>query len=243
MRHFNFILLGRAVWGKTIPFGDEDKDGNGHGTHCAGTVAGKTYGIAKKAKIVAVKVLRSNGSGTMSDVVKGIEYVAKAHKERQASAIAIAKKHKKKAKRVLSAANMSLGGGKSRALDMAVNAVVAAGVHFAVAAGNDDRDACGYSPAAANAAITVGATTVEDTRAWFSNWGRCVDIFGPGKKNETYCFRTSNQERVDRKQDCDQHHLRNKYGFTPYCRNHRFLPFPKGMARSEHQGVQGQDDL
>jgi cerevisin len=103
--------------------------------------------------------------GSLSDVVKGIEYVAKAH--------TIAKKHKKKAKRVLSAANTSLGGGKSRALDtMAVNAVVAAG--------NDDRDACGYSPAAATSAITVGATTVEDLRAWFSNWGKCVDIFGPG---------------------------------------------------------------
>jgi cerevisin len=116
----------------------------------------------------------------MSDVVKGIEYVAKAHKARIASEATIAKKHKRKSKRVLSAANMSLGGGKSRALDMAVNAVVAAGVHFAVAAGNDDRDACGYSPAASTAAITVGASTVEDSRAWFSNWGRCVDIFGPG---------------------------------------------------------------
>ncbi|OQO06014.1 Subtilisin-like serine protease pepC, partial [Cryoendolithus antarcticus] len=70
---------GRASWGKTIPQGDEDKDGNGHGTHCSGTVAGKKYGVAKKAHIKAVKVLRSNGSGSMSDVVKGVEYAAESH--------------------------------------------------------------------------------------------------------------------------------------------------------------------
>jgi cerevisin len=171
---------GRAVWGKTIPQNDVDQDGNGHGTHVAGTVAGKTFGVAKKAQIVAVKVLGSNGSGTMSDVVRGIEYVAQAHNERVESERSLAKKENRKPKRVLSAANMSLGGGKSRALDMAVNAVVDAGVHFAVAAGNDNKDACGYSPASANKAITVGATTIKDSRAWFSNWGKCVDIFAPG---------------------------------------------------------------
>ena len=69
---------GRAVWGATIPEGDEDEDGNGHGTHVAGTIASKTYGVAKKAKIVAVKVLRSNGSGTMTDVLKGVEWAAEA---------------------------------------------------------------------------------------------------------------------------------------------------------------------
>jgi cerevisin len=120
-------------------------------------------------------VLRSNGSGTMSDVVAGVEWVAKDHKKREELA-----KAEPSPKKVKSVANMSLGGGKSRALDLAVNAVVAAGVHFAVAAGNDNRDACNYSPAAAEQAITVGATTVEDSRAWFSNWGKCVDIFGPG---------------------------------------------------------------
>ncbi|KAL3897473.1 MAG: hypothetical protein SGCHY_003388 [Lobulomycetales sp.] len=113
----------------------------------------------------------------MSDVVRGVEYVAQAHKAR---VLAASQAKGKKKKRVLSAANMSLGGGKSRALDMAVNAVVQAGVHFAVAAGNDDRDACSYSPAAATEAITVGATTISDTRAWFSNWGSCLDIFAPG---------------------------------------------------------------
>ncbi|KAJ3224113.1 serine protease [Clydaea vesicula] len=170
---------GRAIWGATIPEGDADIDGNGHGTHCAGTSAGKTYGIAKKAKVVAVKVLRSNGSGSMSDVVKGIEWVSKHHKqlvEEYNAKVAAGEQPKK----IKSVANMSLGGGKSRALDMAVNAAVAAGVHFAVAAGNDDRDACNYSPAGADKAITVGATTIEDDRAWFSNYGKCVDIFAPG---------------------------------------------------------------
>ena len=139
-------------------------------------MVGKKFGVAKGAKVVAVKVLRSNGSGSMSDVIKGVEWVVNDHKRRQREA-KTSKKGENDA--VLSAANMSLGGGKSAALDAVVNAAVAAGVHFAVAAGNDNRDACQYSPAAANKAITVGATTIEDSRAWFSNWGKCVDIFAP----------------------------------------------------------------
>ena len=166
---------GRASWGKTIPQNDEDKDGNGHGTHCSGTVAGKKYGVAKKAHIKAVKVLRSNGSGSMSDVVKGVEYAAESHLEQ----VEIAKKGKKKGFKG-SAANMSLGGGKSAILDQAVNAAVDAGIHFAVAAGNDNADSCNYSPAAAAKAVTVGASTLADERAYFSNYGKCNDIFAPG---------------------------------------------------------------
>lgn len=162
---------GRAVWGATIPTGDSDTDGNGHGTHCAGTIGSEEYGVSKKAKIVAVKVLKSNGSGTMSDVVKGVEFAANAH-------VKEAKNPKSGFKG--STANMSLGGGKSPALDLAVNAAVKAGLHFAVAAGNDDADACNYSPAAAESAVTVGASTLSDTRAYFSNYGKCVDIFAPG---------------------------------------------------------------
>jgi cerevisin len=162
---------GRAHWGKTIPSGDADQDGNGHGTHCSGTVGGKKYGVAKKANIYAVKVLRSNGSGTMSDVVKGVEFAAEAHLKK----VAAAKKNFKG-----SAANMSLGGGKSPALDQAVNAAVGLGLNFAVAAGNDNADACDYSPAAAARAVTVGASTLGDERAYFSNYGKCVDIFAPG---------------------------------------------------------------
>ncbi|EGV63338.1 serine protease [Yamadazyma tenuis] len=162
---------GRAVWGSTIPYGDSDVDGNGHGTHCAGTIGSAAYGIAKQAKIVAVKVLRSNGSGSMSDVVKGVEFAAKSHQDE-------AKAGKKGFKG--SAANMSLGGGKSTALDLAVNAAVKLGLNFAVAAGNENQDACNTSPAAAENAITVGASTISDARAYFSNYGKCVDIFAPG---------------------------------------------------------------
>jgi len=166
---------GRAVWGVTVPDNDADIDGNGHGTHVAGTVAGKRYGVSKNAKVVAIKVLRSNGSGTMSDVIKGVEYAAQFH-------IAEKEKARKEGRPFKgSGANMSLGGGKSQALDSAVNGAVDVGLNFAVAAGNDNRDACEYSPAAAENAITVGASTIEDERAWFSNHGPCVDVFGPGK--------------------------------------------------------------
>ncbi|ODV79117.1 vacuolar protease B [Suhomyces tanzawaensis NRRL Y-17324] len=164
-------FAGRAKWGSTIPTGDADIDGNGHGTHCAGTIASDSYGVAKKAEVVAVKVLRSNGSGSMSDVVKGVEFAAKSHLE-------AAKNGKKGFKG--STANMSLGGGKSPALDQVVDAAVNAGIHFAVAAGNENQDACNTSPASSEKAITVGASTISDARAYFSNYGKCVDIFGPG---------------------------------------------------------------
>ncbi|WOO80552.1 Subtilisin-like protease [Vanrija pseudolonga] len=162
---------GRARWGATIPSGDPDEDGNGHGTHCAGTIGSAKYGVAKAAEIVAVKVLRSNGSGSMSDVVKGVLWAAKdAEKQKKAGGT----KHKG------SVANMSLGGGKAQSLDDAVDAAVESGLHFAVAAGNDNRDACTFSPAASKLAVTVGASTIGDERAYFSNHGKCVDIFAPG---------------------------------------------------------------
>lgn len=167
---------GRAEWGTTVPANDEDVDGNGHGTHCSGTVAGKKYGVAKKAHIKAVKVLKSNGSGTMSDVVKGVEWAALSHEK----SIKAAKNGQGKKGFKGSAANMSLGGGKSVTLDISVNAAVDAGIHFAVAAGNDNANACDYSPAAAEKAVTVGASTLADERAYFSNYGKCNDIFAPG---------------------------------------------------------------
>ncbi|KAI9045359.1 S8 family peptidase [Aspergillus affinis] len=166
---------GRATWGKTIPTNDEDADGNGHGTHCSGTIAGKKYGVAKKANLFAVKVLRSSGSGTMSDVVQGVEWAVQSHLKRSKDA----KDGKVKGFKG-SVANMSLGGGKSKTLEDAVNAGVEAGLHFAVAAGNDNADACSYSPAAAENAVTVAASTLQDERAYFSNFGKCTDIFAPG---------------------------------------------------------------
>ncbi|KAJ3826824.1 peptidase S8/S53 domain-containing protein [Lentinula raphanica] len=161
----------RAHWGITIPQNDVDEDANGHGTHCAGTIASDSYGVAKKAEVYAVKVLGSNGSGTMSDVIKGVEWATN-------SAVAKAKAGSSKHKG--SVANMSLGGGKSPTLDTAVNRATEKGLHFAVAAGNENRDACNSSPAAAEKAITVGASTISDERAYFSNYGPCVDVFAPG---------------------------------------------------------------
>lgn len=158
---------GRAKWGKTIPLFDLDIDGNGHGTHCAGTIGSKTFGVAKKANLIAVKVLRTSGFGTNSDVIKGVEWVAKQ-----------ARKNAKTGRQ--SAANMSLGGGRSVTLEKVVDRAVEFGVHFAVAAGNDAEDACEYSPAAASGPVTVGASTSADTMAYFSNFGKCVDIFAPG---------------------------------------------------------------
>ncbi|KAG1135894.1 hypothetical protein G6F37_013858 [Rhizopus arrhizus] len=150
----------------TIPTDDDDQDGNGHGSHCAGTIAGKKYGVAKLAEPVAVKVLKSNGSGSMSDVVAGVDWATSDFLNRKKQAQEAGKPFKG------AAANMSLGGGKSAALDRIVNGAVDAGLVFAVAAGNDNKDACDYSPARAEKAITVGASTVFDERAYFSNYVR-----------------------------------------------------------------------
>jgi len=158
---------------------DVDVDGNGHGTHCAGTIASRKYGVAKAANVIAVKVLGSNGSGTTSDVVGGITYAVQASIKKAVQAAAELKATGRTRYKG-SVANMSLGGGKSRALDQAVNRAVDSGLHFAVAAGNDNRDACDYSPAGAENAVTVGATTITDERAYFSNHGKCVDVLAPG---------------------------------------------------------------
>lgn len=159
-------FAGRATFGATFTT-DGKNDGYGHGTHVAGTVAGSTYGIAKKAKLVSVKVLNASGSGTYAGVISGIQWTAT-----DAVAKGIAKK---------SVANMSLGGGKNQAVNDAVAAAVSAGVTFAIAAGNSyGDDAQYYSPASEPTAITVGATDITDRMADFSNQGALVDIFGPG---------------------------------------------------------------
>ncbi|GAA1693299.1 serine protease [Glycomyces endophyticus] len=148
------------------------QDGNGHGTHVAGTVGGTVYGVAKNVTLHGVRVLDNAGSGTTAGVVNGINWVA-------ANAIEPA------------VANMSLGGGYSASLNNAVEAAVDAGVTFAVAAGNEDQDACNVSPASAPSAITVAASDNTDTRAYFSNFGSCVDVFAPGV-GITSAWHTSN---------------------------------------------------
>jgi cerevisin len=115
----------------------------------------------------------------MGDVVGGVVWAAQEAAAKMAAAKAEFAATGKTSHKG-SVANMSLGGGKSRALDDAVNAAVDSGMHFAVAAGNDNRDACSFSPAAAEKAVTVGASTLSDDRAYFSNHGKCVDVFAPG---------------------------------------------------------------
>ncbi|MGW2402095.1 S8 family serine peptidase [Kitasatospora sp. NPDC001664] len=137
------------------------QDGNGHGTHVAGTIAGTKYGVAKAAKVVGVRVLDNNGSGTTAGVVSGVEWVTK-------NAVKPA------------VANLSLGGSPSTTLDNAVAASIASGVTYAVAAGNSNANANNYSPARVPTAITVGSTTNTDARSSFSNYGTRVDLFAPG---------------------------------------------------------------
>ncbi|MEU4075710.1 serine protease [Streptomyces venezuelae] len=153
---------GRASYGyDAIDNDNTAQDGHGHGTHVAGTVAGTSYGVAKKAKIVGVRVLDNSGSGTTEQVVAGIDWVT-----RNAVKPAVA--------------NMSLGGGVDTVLDAAVRNSIASGVTYAVAAGNDSSNASNYSPARVTEAITVGSTTNTDARSSFSNYGTVLDIFAPG---------------------------------------------------------------
>ena len=155
---------GRAVRGyDAVGDGQNGSDCNGHGTHVAGTVGGTTYGVARSARLVAVRVLGCDGSGTMSGVIAGLDWVA-ANAARPA------------------VANLSLGGGASASVDDAVRRISAAGIAVIAAAGNDGVDACTSSPARAPEALTIGASDRNDARPSWSNHGACVDLFAPGEE-------------------------------------------------------------
>jgi subtilisin family serine protease len=166
---------GRAVHGAdtTSPVGVTSDDCNGHGTHVAGTIGGSTYGVAKSVRLVAVRVLTCAGTGLNSGVIAGVDWVTGNHQAGQPAV-----------------ANMSLGGGKSAALEQAVASSIADGITYAVAAGNETEDACTGSPSGLPAAITVGSTTTTDARSSFSDFGSCVDFFAPGSSITSASFLT-----------------------------------------------------
>lgn len=157
---------GRGGMGFSSINEDTKGDGHGHGSHCAGTALGSTYGVARGANLIGVKVLSASGGGSTSGVIKGVEWAVN--------------NQKKKFKNQAAVLSMSLGGGASSAMDKAVNAASSAGHIVVVAAGNANDNACKFSPARANQAITVGSTTKSDQRSYFSNYGNCVDIWAPG---------------------------------------------------------------
>jgi len=156
----NVEFENRATWG-TNTVDSKTTDGNGHGTHCAGTIGGKTYGMAKQAKLVAVKVLSDSGSGSNAGVISGINWAVNN-------------------KKGPSVGSMSLGGGKAATMNSAVTSATEQGLIMVVAAGNDNANACNYSPASTPEAITVAASDNKDTKATFSNHGTCVHVYAPG---------------------------------------------------------------
>jgi subtilisin family serine protease len=169
IRYTHTQFGGRAVKGvDEVTSGGSASDCNGHGTHVSGTVGGSTYGVAKSVRLVSVRVLNCNGSGTTSGVIAGVDWVTGNH---AAGAPAVA--------------NMSLGGTASSSLDTAVSNSISDGVSYAIAAGNGNifgvaQNACNYSPARVAAAMTISATDRTDTKASWANYGSCVDWFAPG---------------------------------------------------------------
>jgi len=159
----NEDFQGRASFGATFT-DDGPHDLNGHGTHVAGTVGGHKYGVAKNVTLIAVKVLDEEGSGSYAGIIKGIDWTIASHQKRKRPSVA----------------NMSLGGPLNAIINEAVAKLVSSGVVTAVAAGNEDSDACETSPASVETVISVGATDKKDVRSVFSNWGTCVDILAPG---------------------------------------------------------------
>ncbi|CAH1781640.1 unnamed protein product [Owenia fusiformis] len=159
---------GRAYHGTTTVYapGSDSHDVDGHGTHVAATVAGKTYGIAKKARIFAVKVLGDNGGGTTSSILRGLQWVRQQTKRSSRRSVI----------------NMSLGGRGSKTEDAWVNALASENVPVVVAAGNSHRPASYYSPSRATGVFTVAASDWTDNLCSFSNYGKSVDIIAPGEQ-------------------------------------------------------------
>ncbi|WEV28946.1 S8 family peptidase [Streptomyces sp. 71268] len=157
-RHADFGGRAQNVYNSV---GGSGEDCHGHGTHVGGTVGGNSYGVAKGVALRGVKVLGCDGSGSFAGIIAGFDWV-------RANAAKPA------------VANASLGGGYSAAVNTAAANLANSGVHLSVAAGNDNRDACNYSPASAASVLTVAASDSSDRKASFSNYGRCVETYAPG---------------------------------------------------------------
>ncbi|KAG0365105.1 peptidase S8/S53 domain-containing protein [Gamsiella multidivaricata] len=158
---------GRAQHGPAfIPGTDDVSDRNGHGTFVAALAAGSTYGVAKEAQIISLKALDDAGAGRLSNVLGAIEWVVK--------------RHVSLGNRARSIINLSLGAEHNEPTNAAIQEAMRLGIHFSIAAGNDGKDACQFSPASTPGAMTVGATNEDDTVADYSNWGPCVAIYAPG---------------------------------------------------------------
>ena len=141
--------------------GGDGTDCNGHGTHVAGTIGGATYGVAKGVTLRGLRVLGCDGTGPGSGIIAAMDWLRANHVKP-------------------AVANMSLGAGRSSAINTAASNLAGAGVALAVAAGNENRDACNVSPASATGVVTVAASDRYDTRASFSNYGGCVETYAPG---------------------------------------------------------------
>ncbi|MEO0010547.1 MAG: hypothetical protein RIQ39_136 [Actinomycetota bacterium] len=148
-----------------IADGNGTVDCNGHGTHVATSAAGTQYGVAKSARVVPVRILNCAGSGSYATVIAGLDWIMSPLNTNSKSQAVL---------------NLSIGGPASPSLNDAIRRLTNAGITVVAAAGNENSDACTRSPASAPTAITVGATTITDAKASYSNWGTCVDIHAPG---------------------------------------------------------------